>query len=321
MERDSRIFVAGHRGLIGSALLRRLRADDHRAVITRERAALDLTDAGQVERFFALERPEFVFLTAGKVGGIEANRTAPAEFIHANLAMQTAVIPAAAMHGVRRLVFFGSACMYPLECAQPMAEDALFTGVVEPTSDAYAVAKLAGLKMCEAYNRQYGTSFITAIPASVYGPNDHFDPEDAHVLAALLKKCHDARVRGGTATVWGTGAPRREFVHADDVADACLFLARTASPPSVVNVGVGDDISVRDLAERVRELVGLAAPLAFDRSRPDGAPRKLLDSTRMRSLGWAPATSLDVGLARTYAWFLDAIAREGAIPAPAGSTR
>jgi GDP-L-fucose synthase len=321
MERDSRIFVAGHRGLIGGALLRRLRAEGYRALIRRERSALDLTDAAQVDRFFTVERPEYVFLAAGKVGGIEANRTAPAEFIHANLAMQTAVIHAAAMHGVRRLVFFGSACMYPLSCVQPMAEDALFTGVVEPTSDAYAVAKLAGLKMCEAYNRQYGTSFITVIPASVYGPNDHFDVRDAHVLAALLRKCHDAKVLGGTATVWGTGAPRREFVHADDVADACLFLVRAASPPSVVNVGAGEDISIHDLAERIRGLVGLAAPLAFDRSRPDGAPRKLLDSTRIRSLGWAPVTPLDVGLMRTYAWFREAIAREGQSAAPAESLR
>lgn len=315
MERDSRIFVAGHRGLIGSALLRRLRTDGHRAVITRDRTALDLTDPAQVDRFFAAERPDYVFLAAGKVGGIEANRTAPAEFIHANLAMQTAVIHAAWAHRVRRLVFFGSACIYPLACAQPMREDALFSGALEPTSDAYAMAKLAGVKMCDAYNRQYGTCFLTVLPASVYGPNDHFEAGDAHVLGALLKKCHDAKVRGGSVTVWGTGTPRREFVHADDVADACVLLARAESPPRVVNVGPGGDLSIRELAERIREVVGLAAPLAFDPGRPDGAPQRLLDASRIRALGWAPRTPLDAGLEQTYAWFREAVARDAEVAA------
>ena len=321
MERDSRVFVAGHRGLIGSAILRRLRAEDFRGVIVADRAALDLTDPARVDRFFAAERPEYVFLAAGKVGGIQANRTAPAEFIHANLAMQTAVIHAAWAHGVRRLVFFGSACMYPVACAQPMAEDALFGGVLELTSDAYAVAKLAGLKMCDAYNRQHGTSFITVIPASVYGPHDHFETADAHVLAALIRKCHEAKGDGGTAIVWGTGSPRREHIYVDDVADACLSVMRAVSPPAVLNVGAGEDLSVRELAERIRELVGLAAPLAFDESRPDGAPRKLLDASRMRALGWRPTTPLDVGLARTYAWFRQTVAHDRNVTAPAGTIR
>jgi GDP-L-fucose synthase len=310
MERDSRIFVAGHRGLIGAALVRRLRADGHRHVLTRDHAALDLVDGAQVDRFFADERPEYVFLAAGKVGGIEANRTTPADFIRVNLLMQATVIHAAWAHGVRRLLFFGSGCMYPLGCPQPMAEGALFTGPVEPTSDAYAVAKLAGVKMCEAYNRQHGTSFLTVIPASVYGPNDHFDPRDSHVLAALVRKCHEAKTSGTPAVVWGTGTPRREFVYVDDVADACVALMRAAAPPTVVNVGAGHDVSIRELAERIGALVGLDAPLAFDTSRPDGAPRKLLDSSRMRALGWIPATSLDAGLARTYAWFQQAAAGE-----------
>ncbi len=262
--------------------------------------------------FFERERPEFVFLAAARAGGILANRTYPAEFIHSNLLIQTAVLHAAYLAGVRRLLFFGCACAYPKEAPQPMKEEFLLSGYLEPTSEPYAVAKLAGMKMCEAYNRQYRTAFLSIIPASVYGPHGHFDPERSHVLSALLGKFH--RARGGSApvVVWGTGSPRREFVYVDDVADACLFLmnlddstfaSEVDVPGSVLNAGAGDDIAIKELALLVKDVVGFAGGVAFDMSKPDGAPRKLLDSGRLRALGWAPKTSLDEGIRRTYEWY------------------
>jgi GDP-L-fucose synthase len=317
MTRDSRIFVAGHRGLVGSALVRRLHEAGYTNVLCRTRSALDLTDPRQVEEFFAAERPQYVFLAAGRVGGIEANRAAPAEFIRENLAIQTTVLHAASRHRVSRLMFFGSACMYPRDCAQPMAETALMTGPVEPTSAAYAIATLAGLAMCEAYNRQYGTRFLTVIPASVYGPGDDFDPANAHVLAALIGKFHAARPGGAPVVIWGTGVPRREFIHADDLADACLLLMRDEWPAAVVNVGVGEDIAIRDLTAVVRTIVAPRAAIDFDRSRVDGAPCKRLDSSRMRRLGWVPRIPLADGIARTYQWYRDHL---GAA-APVGAAR
>jgi GDP-L-fucose synthase len=307
MTRDSRIFVAGHRGLIGSALVRRLTEAGYTDVLTRCRTALDLADARQVDEFFAAERPQYVFLAAGRVGGIEASRAAPAEFIRENLAIQTAVLHAAYRHRVTRLIFFGSACMYPRDCVQPMAETALLTGSIEPTSASCAIAKLAGLAMCEAYNRQYGTRFLTVIPASVYGPGDDFDPANAHVLAALIGKFHCARPGGTPVVVWGTGAPRREFIHVDDLADACLLLMSHDCSAGVVNVGVGEDIAIRDLTAVVRAIVAPRATVDFDRSRPEGAPCNRLDSSRIRRLGWVPRVPLADGIARTYQWYREHI--------------
>jgi GDP-L-fucose synthase len=318
MTRESRIFVAGHRGLIGSALLRRLCTDGYTNLLTCPRAALDLEDRRQVEDFFARAAPEYVFMAAGKVGGIEANRTAPADFIRANLAMQTAVLHAACIYGVKRLIFFGSACMYPREGQQPLGEASLLTGPVEPTSEAYALAKLAGVAMCQAYNRQHGTQFLTVIPASVYGPNDHFDLAGSHVLSALIRKFHDAKKRGTAVVVWGTGTSRREFIYADDVAEACLFLMRAFSPREVLNVGVGEDISIKELAALIRRVVGADVDIEFDRSRPDGAPRKLLDSSALWQLGWLPKTSLEEGIRRTYDWYAAEAVPEAADAFPGG---
>ena len=312
MEKTSRIFVAGHRGLVGSALVRRLVSEGYTNVRSAARADLDLTDPVTVRAFFERERPEFVFLAAARTGGILANRTYPAEFISSNLLIQTAVLHAAHLSGVRRLLFFGCACAYPKEAPQPMKEEFLLSGSLEPTSEPYAVAKLAGMKMCEAYNRQYRTAFVSVIPASVYGPHDHFDLESSHVLSALLGKFH--RARGGSApvVVWGTGAPRREFLYVDDVADACLFLMSlddstfasvVGFPGSVVNAGVGDDIAIKELALLVKDVAGFTGGVEFDTSKPDGAPRKLLDSGRLRALGWTPKTSLDEGIRRTYEWY------------------
>ena len=312
MEKTSRIFVAGHRGLVGSALVRRLVSEGYTNVRSAARADLDLTDSKAVRLFFERERPEFVFVAAARAGGILANRTYPAEFIYSNLMIQTAVLHAAHLSGVRRLLFFGCACAYSNEAPQPMKEELLLSGSLEPTSEPYAVAKLAGMKMCEAYNRQYRTAFVSVIPASVYGPHDHFDLESSHVLSALLGKFH--RARGGSApvVVWGTGAPRREFLYVDDVADACLFLMSlddstfasvVGFPGSVVNAGMGDDIAIKELALLVKDVVGFTGGVEFDMSKPDGAPRKLLDSGRLRALGWAPKTSLDEGIRRTYEWY------------------
>ena len=312
MEKTSRIFVAGHRGLVGSALVRRLASEGYTNVRSAARADLDLADPRAVRLFFERERPEFVFLAAARAGGILANRTYPAEFISSNLMIETAVLHAAHLSGVRRLLFFGCACAYPKEAPQPMKEELLLSGSLEPTSEPYAVAKLAGMKMCEAYNRQYRTAFVSVIPASVYGPHDHFDLESSHVLSALLGKFH--RARGGSApvVVWGTGAPRREFLYVDDLADACLFLMSlddstfasvVGFPGSVVNAGTGDDIAIKELALLVKDVVGFTGGVEFDTSKPDGAPRKLLDSGRLRALGWTPKTSLDEGVRRTYKWY------------------
>lgn len=307
MDNTQRIYVAGHRGLIGSAILRRLQREGHHPIV-RTRSQLDLTVQDDVSRFFAAEKPQVVFLAAGKVGGIVENRDFPADFITQNLRIQMNVMQAACENGVDKLVFFGSSCMYPRDCPQPMAEDRLLTGKPEPTSMAYAIAKLAGVHACLAYNKQLGrTCFLPVIPNSAYGPNDNFDPKSGHVLSALISRFHEAKLSGaGSVTLWGSGSPRREFIHADDIADACLHLLRqdVSAMEWPLNIGVGADISIRELAETIAGVVGYAGKLDWDTTKPDGAPRKLLDSTRLRSLGWNPAISFAAGLRDTYDWYL-----------------
>ncbi len=308
MALDGRIYVAGHRGLIGSAVHRALVAKGHPDLVVRTRAELELRDGAAVEAFFASERPDYVVLAAGRVGGIVVNRDFPADFISDNLAIQGNVIGAAQRHGVRRLVFFASSCMYPRECPQPMGEDLLLTGKPEPTSMAYAISKLAGMEMCLAQNRQHGgLRFVPVIPNSVYGPNDDFDPATGHVLSSLVRKFHEAKAKRARAVgLWGTGSPRREFLYADDLATACLRLldADLAGVPLPLNIGPGEDVSIAELAAIVARVTGFDGAIEWDRSKPDGAPRKLLDSTRMRALGWAPSTPLEDGIRRTYQWYL-----------------
>lgn len=309
MALDGRIYVAGHRGLIGSAVHRALSAAGHGDVVVRTREELELRDGAAVEAFFASERPDYVVFGAGRVGGIVVNRDFPADFISDNLAIQGNVIGAARRHGVRRLLFFASSCMYPRECPQPMAEDLLLTGKPEPTSMAYAISKLAGMEMCLAQNRQHGgVRFVPVIPNSVYGPNDDFDPATGHVLSSLVRKFHEAKVKGAPSVgLWGTGSPRREFLYADDLAAACVRLLDTdlAGVPLPLNIGPGEDVSIAELAAIVASVVGFDGAIEWDRSKPDGAPRKLLDSARMRALGWAASTSLEDGIRRTYQWYLD----------------
>jgi len=309
MQPTASVFVAGHRGLIGSAVLRQLDRRGHRNVVVAERSALDLADGPAVARFLHSAQPEYVVLAAGKVGGIVANKTQPADFIDTNLAIQGNVLRAARDAGVKRLIFFGSSCMYPRECAQPMAETALYTGHPEPTSMAYAVAKLAGVQTCLAYNAQYGAGrFVPVIPNSAFGPQDDFDPASGHVLSALIARFHAAKMSGApSVTLWGTGTPRREFVYADDIADACLDLldADLSAVELPLNLGSGDDFSIRELAERIATVVGYVGRIEWDTTKPDGAPRKLLDCARLRALGWRPRTSFDAALRATYAWYVD----------------
>lgn len=308
MTPEGRIYVAGHRGLIGSAVLRALEQSGHRDVVVRTRRELELCDAAPVSAFFAANKPDYVILAAGRVGGIVVNRDFPADFISENLAIQGNVIGAAQRAGVKRLIYFASSCMYPRECRQPMAEDALFTGKPEPTSIAYAISKFAGTEMCLANNRQHGgTRFVPVIPNSVYGPNDDFDPATGHVLSSLLRKFHDAKARGARAVkLWGSGTPRREFLFADDLAGACLWLldADVSNDQLPLNIGPGEEVSIAELAALVAGIVGYAGAIEWDRAKPDGAPRKLLDSARMRALGWRPATPLSEGIRRTYDWYL-----------------
>ena len=304
MHSTSRIYVAGHTGLIGSAVVRRLGAAGFSQLQLRTHAELDLTDAVAVERFFEQTMPEYVILAAGRVGGIIENQTYPADFMNQNLAIQLNVLRAAHRANVQRLILFASSCMYPRECPQPMAEDALLSGRPEPTSMAYAVSKLAGMQMCLAYNQQYGgTRFVPVIPNSAYGPNDNFDPASGHVLSALIRRFHEAKAaRRASVTLWGSGTPRREFVHADDIADACIHLlgADLAGTPLPLNIGVGNDMSIRELAECVAAVVGYTGVVEWDTSNPDGAPRKLLDSARMRGLGWKPRSDFVQSLRATY---------------------
>lgn len=304
MNRDATIFVAGHRGLVGSAIERRLRAQGFERLLSRTRAEVDLCSQAAVEAFFAAERPQYVFLAAAKVGGIQANNSYPADFIRDNLQIQTNVIDSAWRHGTRKLLFLGSSCIYPKLAPQPMREEYLLTGPLEPTNESYAVAKIAGIKMCEAYRRQYGFDAISAMPTNLYGPGDNFSLENSHVLPALIRRFHEARERGDREVViWGTGTPRREFLYVDDLAEAAVFLMENYSGEQLVNVGCGEDLTIRELAELVAETVGFQGRLVFDSSKPDGTPRKLLDVSRIRAIGWKPATSLPKGIRLTYDWF------------------
>jgi GDP-L-fucose synthase len=306
MEKHARIFVAGHRGLVGSAILRRLQAEGHTNLILASRDQLDLRVESAVTGFFERSRPEYVFLAAAKVGGILANSTHPAEFLHDNLAIQANVIGAAKAFGARKLLFLGSSCIYPKFAPQPIREEYLLTGALEPTNEAYAIAKIAGIKMCQAYRQQYGFSAISLMPTNLYGPGDNFDLQSSHVLPALLRKFHEAASSGAPeAVIWGTGAPRREFLHVDDLADAALFLMRHYDSGEIVNVGTGEDLTIAELAQTVARVAGFHGRLAFDSSKPDGTPRKLLDVSRLAALGWKARIALEEGIRGTYRWYLD----------------
>jgi GDP-L-fucose synthase len=306
MTPESSIFVAGHRGLVGSAIVRRLRAAGLRNLVLRDRQELNLTRQSAVEDFFAETRPEYVFFAAAKVGGILANDSYPAEFLQDNLVIQTNIIDAAYRNGTRKLLFLGSSCIYPKHAPQPMPEDCLLTGPLEPTNEWYAIAKIAGLKMCQAYRKQYGFNAISAMPTNLYGPGDNFSLKSSHVLPALLRKIHEAKEAGATEVeVWGTGTPRREFLHVDDLADACVFLMRNYDSDGWVNVGWGRDETIAELADTIRRVVGFTGSLRFDSSKPDGTPRKLLDTTRLTALGWSPKIGLEAGIRSTYEWFLN----------------
>jgi GDP-L-fucose synthase len=304
MNPDSRIYIAGHRGLVGSAIQRACEARGFAKLLLRDRAQLDLRDAQSVERFFAAERPEYVFLAAARVGGIHANDSRPADFIRDNLLIQTNVIDAAWRHGARKLLFLGSSCIYPKLAPQPLREEYLLTGALEPTNEWYAVAKLAGLKMCQAYRRQYGFDAITLLPTNLYGPGDNFDPETSHVLPALLRKIDAARAAGADrVTLWGSGTPRREFLYVDDLARACLFLMERYSDERPINVGCGEDLSISELAQLIAQCVGFHGSFTLDRSRPDGTPRKLLDVSRLADMGWRPQVDLKTGIQLTFDWY------------------
>jgi GDP-L-fucose synthase len=297
----SKVFIAGHRGLVGSAIVRRLQAEGANNLVVRTRKELDLLDQSAVEGFFASEKPEYVFLAAAKVGGILANDTYPAEFLHDNLVLQTNVIHSAWRHGVRKLCFLGSSCIYPKLAPQPMTEDALLTGPLEPTNEWYAIAKIAGIKMCQAYRRQYGFDAISLMPTNLYGPGDNYDLQSSHVLPALIRKFHEAKQRGDAEVViWGTGTPRREFLHVDDLADAAVFLMNSYSSENIINVGTGQDQTILELAQRVAQAVGYSGTIVTDVSKPDGTPRKLLDVSRLSALGWNSRIELKAGIERTY---------------------
>ena len=306
MNSDARIFVAGHRGLVGSAILRRLEATGYTNLITATRDELDLTRQADVEAFFKKEKPDYLFLAAAKVGGILANSTYPADFIRDNILVQNSVIDAAYRSGVKKLLFLGSSCIYPKHAPQPMKEECLLSGPLEPTNEWYAIAKIAGIKMCQAYRRQYGFNAISLMPTNLYGPGDNFDLETSHALPALIRKFHEAKVTGAAkGTVWGSGKPRREWLYVDDLADAALFLMENYNSEEIINVGVGEDISIGDLAELIMGIVGYKGEIIFDASRPDGMPRKLLDLSRLNNLGWRPEIGLREGISRTYEWYLE----------------
>jgi len=310
MDKSEKIFVAGHHGMVGSALVRRLKSEGFSNLLVRDRSKLDLRDDSAVAKFFAEEKPSVVILVAAKVGGIKANNDFPVEFLLENLRIQNNVIQAAYENGARKLLFLGSSCIYPKFAPQPIPETALLSGPLEPTNEAYVIAKIAGIKLCQAYAREYDANFISVMPTNLYGPNDNFDLETSHVLAALLRKAHEAKTRKDRKlTVWGSGKPRREFLHVDDLASACLLLLEKYDSSEIINVGCGEDISIRELAELICEVVGFDGDLAWDVTKPDGTPRKLLDVSKLRALGWKPSIPLRDGIARTYEWFLANCAR------------
>ncbi len=306
LRKDARIFVAGHRGLVGSSVVRKLAQDSFSEVLTATRGELDLRDQAAVDAWFRANRPEYVYLVAGTVGGILANSTRPAEFIYDNMMIHATVVHAAHVYGARKLLYLGSSCIYPRDAPQPMKEEALLSGVLEPTNEPYAVAKIAGIKLCQAYRRQFGSNFISAMPTNLYGPGDNFDLASSHVVPALIRKFHDAKLaKSPDVTVWGTGTPRREFLHVDDLADACVFLMANYEGDLHMNVGTGEDLTIRELADKVRAMVYPEAKIVFDASKPDGSPRKLLDVGRLHTLGWRHRVTLDHGIATAYAWFLE----------------
>lgn len=306
MKSDSRIFVAGHKGLVGAAITRRLRDAGFKNLLLVSRSELELLNRIAVDKFFTEHQPEFIFLAAAKVGGILANNNYPADFIFENLSVQANVIDGAYRNGVQKLLFLGSSCIYPKHAPQPMPEDCLLTGPLETTNEWYAIAKIAGLKMCQAYKRQYGFNAISVMPTNLYGPGDNFSLQNSHVLPALIRKFDDAKSSGAPSVeVWGTGAPRREFMHVDDLADACIFLMKNYDSEQLINVGWNTDVSIAELAELVRQIVGFKGDLRFDPSKPDGTPRKLLDTRRLQSLGWSPRIKLEDGIRSTYKWYLD----------------
>ncbi len=306
MTKTDRIFIAGHNGLVGSAIARRLERDGFAMLLKRERSELDLANETAVYDFFEQEKPEVVIFAAAKVGGIKANNDSPVEFLLDNLRLQNNIISAAHQHAVRKLLFLGSSCIYPKHAPQPIPESALLTGPLEPTNDAYAIAKIAGIKLCQAYAKEYGENYISAMPTNLYGPNDNFDLASSHVLPALLRKAHEAKASGAREMmVWGSGKPRREFLHVDDMADACVFLLENYDSPEIINVGYGEDITIRQLVELICDVIGFEGELVFDASKPDGTPRKLLDVSKLSALGWRPGVSLREGITRTYDWFCE----------------
>lgn len=306
MEKHSKVFVAGHSGLVGSAIKRSLEEQGYTNLIFRKSHELDLRDQNQVELFFKEEKPEYVFLAAAKVGGIVANNEYPADFIRDNLLIQTNIIDAAYKNDVKKLLFLGSTCIYPKKAPQPLKEEYLLTGKLEATNEPYAIAKIAGIKMCQSYNRQYGTNFISVMPTNLYGPGDNFDLHTSHVLPALIRKFHEGKVENQPfVEVWGTGNPMREFLYSDDLADACIHLMNHYSDNEIVNIGVGDDLSIKELAERIKVVVGYEGEIKFDTRKPDGTPRKLVDVTKLHSLGWQATTSIEDGLNKAYQWFLE----------------
>ena len=332
MQKKDRIFVAGHRGLVGSAITRKLQSEGYSNLVLRSHKELDLLRQTEVEAFFEKEKPEYVFLAAAKVGGILANNTYPAEFIYENLLVESNVIHSSYEAGVKKLLFLGSSCIYPRDCPEPMKEEYLLSGKLEPTNEPYAIAKIAGIKMCQSYNRQFGTRFISVMPTNLYGPGDNFDLETSHVFPALIRKFHEAKIREAnlpevtsglkrsapptssersersspvsSVTIWGTGGPRREFLHVDDLADACLHLMHHYDESEIINIGVGTDISISELVELIRDIIGFKGAIRYDQTKPDGTPRKLLDVTKLQALGWQPKISLRQGIERTYRWYV-----------------
>lgn len=306
MEKSSKIFVAGHRGLVGSAIVRELQNQGYPNLILKTRPELDLADQNAVAEFFAQEKPEYVFLSAAKVGGIMANKTHPAEFIYNNLAIQTNIIHSAHTNNVKKLLFLGSSCIYPRNCQQPMKEEYLLTGELEPTNKAYSLAKIAGIVMCQSYNEQYKTNFISLMPTNIYGPHDNFDLNSGHVIPAMIRKFHEAKTNSAPEVImWGTGSAMREFLHVDDLAKACVFLMESYNDSTIINVGTGEDVTIKELAEKIKNVVGYKGKIIWDTTKPDGNPRKLLDVARLNTLGWRHSTSLNEGLTSTYAWFKD----------------
>ena len=306
MNKNSKIYIAGHNGLVGSAIRRLLIKKGYGNIITRSRKQLDLTDQKSVFNFFKRNKPEYVFLAAAKVGGIKANDDFPADFIYQNLQIQNNIIHSAYLNKVKKLLFLGSSCIYPRECPQPIKEEYLLTGPLEKTNRAYSIAKIAGIEMCQSYNKQYGVKFISVMPTNLYGPNDNFDLESSHVFPALIRKFHEAKIKNKKEVViWGTGKPKREFLHVDDLADACVFLMQKYNQSEIINIGTGEDIALKELAKMMKSIIGFKGKITYDKTKPDGTPRKLLNVSRLHKLGWKHKVDLEKGIKKTYKWFLD----------------